>query len=136
MLTKEQKAFVLKQLESQFNQIELDCDGFKIQLSLKPYKMRLVVDIYINNWFKGEWLGYRGEHAETKYLPIKRRPFYTPKRKAEIIKALGKREAKKTFPNLDAVHESRTSFFTSPKAALAHLIKVSESIELLTEMKA
>ena len=136
MLTKEQKTFILKQLESPLNHIELDCDGFKIWLSLKRYKMRLVIDIYINGVFKGEWLGFTETHPETKYLPIKRRPYYTPKRKAEIIKALGKREAKKMFPKLDEVHEGRTSFFTSPKAALSHLIKVSDSIELLTEMAA
>lgn len=134
MLNREQKAFVLQQLESQMNTVELDCDGFKIWLSLQRYKMRLVVAIYINGCFKGAWLGLNSEHPETKYLPLKRRAIYTEKQKAEIIKALGKREAKKTFPNLDAVYESRTSFFNTPKAALAHLIKVSEKIELVTEM--
>lgn len=135
-ITKEQKAFILNQLEKQFNYVELNCDGFKIWLSLKPYKMRLVIDIYINGVFKGEWLGFKKIHPETKYLPIKKKPYFTPKRKAEIIKTLGKREAKKMFPKLDEVHESRTCFFNSPKAALSHLIKVSDSIELLTEMAA
>lgn len=134
MLTKEQKAFVLKQLDMPLKNIELNCDGFIICLSLKRYKMRLVVDIYINGVLKGAWFSSKEQHAETKYLPIKRRAVYTAKQKAEIIKALGKREAKKTFTNLDAVHEGRTSFFNSPKAALAHLMKVSETIELLTEM--
>lgn len=135
MLTKEQKAFILKKLESQFNHVELNCDGFKIWLRLQPYKMRLVIDIYINGVFKGEWLGVTKTHPETKYLPIKKKPYFTTKRKAEIIKTFGKREAKKMFPKLDDVHESRTCFFTSPKAALNHLIKVSENIELITEMK-
>lgn len=131
-LSKEQKAFILKSLESQFNHIELNCDGFIIWLSLKPYKMRLVIDIYINGVFKGKWLGLTKEHPETKYLPTKKTAVFTPKRKAEIIKSLGKREAKKLFPNLDVVVEQPTCFFTSPKAALSHLIKVSDSIELLT----
>lgn len=135
-LSKEQKAFILKQLESQFNHVELNCDGFIIGLILKPYKMRLVIDIYINGVFKGEWLGFTKEHPETKYLPIKRKAFFTPKRKAEIIKVFGKRAAKKMFPKLDEVHESRSCFFTSPQAALSHLIKVSDSIELVGELAA
>lgn len=135
-LSKEQKAFILKQLESPFNHVELNCDGYIICLSLKRYKMRLVIDIYINGVFKGEWLGFTKEHPETKYLPIKKRAFFTPKRKAEIIKALGKREAKRMFPKLDEVHEGRTSFFTSPQAALSHLVKVSGSIELVGELAA
>lgn len=131
-LSKEQKAFILKSLESQFKHIELNCDGFKVQLSLVRYKMRLVIDIYINGVFKGEWLSSTKGHPETKYLPFKKTPVFTSKRKAEIIKSLGKREAKKLFPNLDLVVEQPTCFFTSPKAALSHLIKVSDSIELLT----
>lgn len=136
MLTKDQKAFILKKLESQMNTIELNCDGFKIWLSLERCKMRLVVAIYINGWFKGGWLLSKEPCPEAKYLPIKRRAVYTAKQKAQIIKALGKREAKKAFPNLDDVYEHRGAFFSSPKAALAHLIKVSETIELVTEMPA
>ena len=135
-LSQEQKAFILKQLESQFNNVELNCDGYVINLSLSRYKMRLVVDIHINGWFKGEWLNSTKGHPETKYLPIKKRAFFTPKRKAEIVKAFGKRAAKKMFPKLDEVHESRSCFFTSPQAALSHLIKVSDSVELVGELAA
>lgn len=131
-LSKEQKAFILKGLENQFNHIELNCDGFIIWLNLRQFKMRLVIDIYINGVFKGEWLNLTKKHPETKYLPIKKTAMFTPKRKAEIIKSLGKREAKKLFPRLDDVIEHPTCFFNSPKAALSHLIKVSDSIELLT----
>lgn len=123
-LSKEQKAFILKQLESQFNNVELNCDGYVINLSLSRYKMRLVVDIHINGWFKGEWLNSTKGHPETKYLPIKKRAFFTPS------------AAKKMFPKLDEVHESRSCFFTSPQAALSHLIKVSDSVELVGELAA
>lgn len=134
MLTKEQKAFVLKQLESPLNSVDLQCDGFKITLRLVRHNLRLVVCIWINDWFKGEWCNVDAKHPETKYLPSKSKAFFSPKRKAEIIKAFGKRKAKQLFPMLDEKVEYRINSFSSPKTALAHLIKVSENIELITEM--
>ena len=135
-LSKEQQNHVLKELDIPYNNVILHCDGHDVTLRLVRMKMKLVVDIYIDQMFKGIWLTEPDKHPEAKFLPTKKVKIYSQKSKAEIIKVLGKREAKKSFPDLDKVIESKSCYFTSPKAALNHLIKVSDSIELLAEMAA
>ena len=135
-LSKEQQDHVLKELDIPYNKVILHCDGHDVTLRLVRMKMKLVVDIYVDQMFKGIWLTEPDKHPEAKFLPTKKVKIYSQKSKAEIIKVLGKREAKKSFPDLDKVIESKSYYFSSPKAALSHLIKVSDSIELLAEMAA
>ena len=135
-LSKEQQDHVLKELDIPYNKVILHCDGYDVTLRLVRMKMKLVVDIYVDQMFKGIWLTEPDKHPKAKFLPTKKVKIYSQKSKAEIIKVLGKREAKKSFPDLDEVIESKSCYFSSPKAALSHLIKVSDSIELLAEMAA
>lgn len=134
-LNKEQKLFIIEQLNSQFKSVHLMCDGYEITLKMERYKMKLVISIYINGCIKGAWGIKPEEHPESKFLAIRQKSYYPAKRKAEIIKAFGKREANKRF-DLDKKLEYKLPFFTTPQAALNHLIKVSDSIELIGEMAA
>jgi hypothetical protein len=136
-LSKEQKEFILKQLNSFFQSVYLMCDGHEVSLKLERVQnFKLAVGVYVDGWMKGVWLLRPEEHPESKFFPNKAKSIYSPKRKQEIIKAFGKRRAYKEFPNLDGKIESKGTHFSTPQAALNHLIKVSESIELLTEMAA
>lgn len=135
MLTKEQKAFIFKQLNSLFKTVYLMCDGYEITLKIERYKMKLVIGIYVNGSIKGDWFIDSKNHPESKFLAIRHKSHYSAKNKAEIIKAFGKREANKRF-DLDKKYEYRLPYFNTAQVALNHLIKVSESIELVTEMAA
>lgn len=135
MITKEQRTIILEQLNSPFETVYLMCDGYEITLKIERYKMKLVIGIYVNGSIKGDWLINPKDHPESKFLAIRYKSYYSPKNKAEIIKVFGKREANKRF-DLDKKHEYKLPYFNTANAALTHLIKVSKSIELLTEMAA
>jgi hypothetical protein len=134
-LSKEQKTLILEQLNSQFKSVHLLCDGYDITLKMERYKMKLVIGIYVNDSVKGVWVTKPEEHQESKFLASHQKSYYSAKEKAERIKVFGKREANKRF-DLNKKFEYKLPFFTTPQAALNHLIKVSDSIELLTEMAA
>lgn len=97
--------------------------------------MKLVIGIYVNDSVKGVWVTKPEEHQESKFLASHQKSYYSAKEKAERIKVFGKREANKRF-DLNKRFEYKLPFFTTPQAALNHLIRVSDSIELLTEMAA
>ncbi len=134
-LSKEQKEFILEQLNSQFKTVHLICDGYDIALKMERFKMKLVIGIYVNGSVKGVWATKPEDHPESKFLASHHKSYYSAKRKAEIIKVFGKREANKRY-DLDKKFEYKLPYFNTARAALNHLIKVSDSIELLAEMAA
>ena len=133
MLTKEQKAFAIKELET-YNHVQLICDGYEISLRIQRHKMKLVVGIYVDGTVKAIWSTEHEKHPEAKYLAPHFINVYKPSQKQRIIKIWGKRRAYKEHPNLDAKHEYRLPYFANATKAINHLIKVSETIELVTEM--
>ena len=134
-LSKEQKAFAIKELET-YNHVQFKCDGYDISLRIQRHKMKLVVGIYVDGTVKGIWCTEHEKHPEAKYLAPYFINVWKLSSKKEIIKTYGKREAYKRFPDLDAKHEYRLPYFANATKAINHLIKVNESIELLTEMAA
>lgn len=135
MLTKEQKAFAIKELET-YNHIKLLCDGYEISLRIQRHKMKLVVGIYVNGEVKGCWSLEHEKYPESKFLAPHYISLYKPSQKQKVIKVWGKRRAYKAFPELDAKREYRLPYFANATKAINHLMKVSESIELMTEMPA
>ena len=131
MLTKEQKAFAIRELET-YNHVQLKCDGYDISLKIQRHKMKLVVGIFVNGTIKGTWCTEHAEHPEAKYLAPYFVSKYKPSFKAKILKLYGKRRAYKEHPDLDDKYEYRLPYFANPTKAINHLIKVSDSIGLLT----
>ncbi|MFN3289324.1 MAG: hypothetical protein ACK410_02630 [Acinetobacter sp.] len=134
-LSKEQKTFILEQLNSQFKSVQMLCDGYEITLRMERYKMKLVIGIYVNGSVKGVWVTKPEKHQESKFLASHQKSYYSAKEKAERIKVFGKREANKRY-DLDKKFEYKLPYFSTAQAALTHLIKVSDSIELIGEMAA
>lgn len=130
-LTKEQKAQLISELES-WNYVELNCDGYKISLRIQRNKMKLVVGIFVNETVKAQWCTEHEKHPEAKFLA----PYFIRKYKLSfkerILKSYGKRRAYKEYPDLDGKHEFRAPYFANATKAINHLIKVSDSIEILT----
>ena len=134
-LSKEQKTLILEQLNSQFKSVQMLCDGYEITLRMERYKMKLVIGIYVNGSVKGVWVTKPEKHQESKFLASHQKSYYSAKEKAERIKVFGKREANKRY-DLDKKFEYKLPYFSTAQAALTHLIKVSDSIELIGEMAA
>lgn len=134
-LSKEQKAFAIKELEKG-SRVKLNCDSYEISLMIQRHKMKLVVGIYVDGTVKGIWCTEHEKHPEAKYLAPYFINIYKPSFKQKLIKLYGKRRVYKEHPDLDAKHEHRLPYFSNATKAINHLIKVSDSIELLTEMAA
>lgn len=132
-LSKEQKAYAIKQLNGIFNTVRLICDGYEITLKIERYKMRLIVALYVKNKVMGAWITKPEEHPESKFLATRYKSYFSAKEKAKIIKVWGKREANKRY-ELDKKIEYKLPYFNTAQAAINHLIKVSDSIELISEM--
>ncbi|MFA2969804.1 hypothetical protein KWE21_04190 [Acinetobacter pittii] len=135
-LTNEQREFILKSLDNQFSSVKLKCDEFEVSLHLaRVQNLKLAIEIFIDGYFKMMWLLNPDQHPESKYYPNGTQALFKPAAKAKLIKEMGKRRAYKFFPNLDEVITFKRTHFSTARAALTHLIKVSDSIELITEMK-
>lgn len=133
-LTKEQKAFILEKLNHQYSTVKIKCNDHEISLCLERVaKMKLAVSVYVDGFSKSIWLFKPDEHIESKFYPTLYKSYYSAKQKAELTKIWGKREVKKRH-DLDARYEYKLPFFNSARAAINHLIKVSDSIELISEM--
>jgi len=130
-LTTEQKAHLIKELSSPWGVVVLNCDGDRITLSVQEEKpLKFVVVVYVNGWFKGEWMLADKPVHEQRYMRKAVRPLWSASYKAKMEKAWGKRYVKKHYSGTMTLFYSTWS---SGKAAIAHLVKVCESIEILAE---
>lgn len=130
-LTKSNVSEFAQKLNRIFGVVKLHADGFDVTLTVEQSKMKLVITTYIDGVFKGVWMmPDKGvNYPEQKFLNKKIIKSYSPKRKAELIKKLGKKRAYELF-DLD-----RESFFYTPnwsngKTALNHMLKVCGSLEV------
>jgi len=132
-LTKEQKTELAQKLTSPWGHVTLICDGFKVDLQVQRYTaMTYRVMTFINGEFKGLWVSSKNEHPEQKFLRKLVKPLYSPAFKAKLEKIYGKR----AFAKEERFHLKLTSYvpdFPSGKAAISHLCKVSESIQVVPE---
>lgn len=134
-LSKEQKDFILKRLSHLFTNVQLLCDGHKIDLSMRRVsKMKLGIVLYIDGFFKGEWIYKPEEHRQSKFFPDRYKSVFNPTVKKKLTKLYGVKKVYKEYPDLDKKVHYKDPYFNTAKSAIDHLIKVSESIELLTEM--
>lgn len=111
--------------------VTLLCDGYKVNLTVQRAKgMTYRVMTYVNGYFKGIWCGLHNEHPEQKFMRKLVKPRCSPKHKREMEKIMGKRHVK----NVPYYSEKQTSYWPdwpNGKAALNHLNKVCESIQLV-----
>jgi len=133
-LTKEQQMELAQKLTSPWGHVRLICDGFTIDLKVQRMKggMSYRVMTYVNGQFHGLWVSSKNEHPEQKFLRKLVKPLYSVAMKAKLEKIYGKR----AFAKEERFHEKLTSYmpdFASGKAAISHLCKVSESIQVVHE---
>ena len=76
-LSTEQKAFILKRLNSQLHSVDLKCDGYTVRLYLQRVQdLKLAIEVFVDGWVKGEWLTNPDEHPESKFFPCRYKYFY------------------------------------------------------------
>ena len=104
-IPKEKWEEIEKQLIGSYGTVEFSLDGHKLTASKKFIaENKLAIVVYIDNEIMPAW----GMVSSDKFKPLvekvwakRAKSIYTPKKQKEIIKAFGKRGAKKHFPNLE-----------------------------------
>ncbi|PJC11852.1 MAG: hypothetical protein CO066_13460 [Comamonadaceae bacterium CG_4_9_14_0_8_um_filter_60_18] len=114
------------------NGVTLLCDDYMVTLKVEAAEaMNYRVMTYVNGHFKGIWCGLAKQDCpEQKFLRKMVRPRCSPAKKRVMEKVMGKRYVK----NKPYYSEQWISYWpdwVSGKAALNHLNRVCESVELV-----
>lgn len=132
-LTKEQKAKLAEDLSMPWGHAKLRCDGYEITLAVERSKgMTYRVTTYVNGSWKGIWFSGKEAHPEQKFLRKSVRPACPPAFKAKMEKILGKRAVAKD-PYYNGMVTTYCVTWASGKAAISHLCKVCDSVEIIQE---
>jgi hypothetical protein len=131
MLTKEQRAELAESLASPWGDVTLLCDGRRVTLQVQRMASKTRIEFrvmtYIDGQFKGLWC--MGDAPESRFLRKQVRRLISPAKRKADEKLLGKRwVAKQSLYN--AVHSAYLPDWPSGKAAIDHLCKVCESVEI------
>lgn len=130
-LTKEQKQALIEELGSPYGCVSLLCDGYQIHLRVeRTSQLAYRVITYVNGSWQGKWFSGSEPHPEQKFLNRKERLLAKPSDKARAEKLFGKRAVAK-----DPWYSKKLVMYdvswASGKAAINHLCRVCESIEII-----
>lgn len=135
-LTKEQKDELAQKLNSPWGSVKLLCDGYTITLNVERVKaLSYRVVTYVNGEWRGEWFSAKQEFPEQKFLHKKVVPNCKPAERKKIEKALGKRYVSKD-PFWSGSFTMFAPDWPSGKAAINHLCKVCESVQVASKADA
>jgi hypothetical protein len=133
--TKQQWDEVKQGLLGRFGAVFLRCDGYLISATIEHEKMKLLVAVYVNGWFRGSDVWHGKERDMDKMGDIARR-FYclnskgpSAKQIARDKKAFGAKWCKEKGLH-DRFYYTYPTFRTAG-AFIAHIKKHNESIEVL-----
>lgn len=133
-ITKAQMEQIEAELTSLIGKVVLRCDGYTIEAYVRQEKMRLVVMVYVNGWFKGDWID--GDHAEARFLNEKKRFIFSKASRERMLKAASNKrlpaDLRRAYER-DAAKATtlRSPLFPNGKAFLRHMLKVSDSVEVV-----
>ena len=130
-LSKEQQQVLAAQLTYPWGSVRLMCDGYRIDLQVARTKgMTYRVMTYVNGTFKGLWCLDMEAHPEQKFLRKSVKLMVSATKRAKAEKIFGKRHVAK-----DRYYQKKFTYYwpdwASGKAAISHLCKVCESVEVL-----
>ncbi|MBC7857991.1 MAG: hypothetical protein H7Z39_04265 [Burkholderiaceae bacterium] len=135
-LTKEQKDALAAELAMPWGRVALRCDGYEVSLVVERDKgLTYRVMTYVNGFFKGAWTKPKSEAPESKFLRKSVRPNCSPAKRKQMEKALGKRYVQKD-PYFSGSWTIYLPDWSSGKAALSHLCRVCESVEVIEKTAA
>lgn len=131
-LTKQQRAELVEKLNFPWGCVSLICDGHRVTLQVQREAgnaIRYGLMTYVDGHFKGEW--FKGDAPEAKFLRKQVRRVWSPAKCKEIEKIVGKRRfASAEYDQYRKTLTQYTPFWSSGKAAIAHLCKVCDSVEI------
>lgn len=139
-LTKEQKQQLIDKLSFPWGRVSLQCDGHKIDLSVERGKgMTYRVVTYVDGRWEGKWISAKETYPEQKFLRKSVRSVVSKKDRDAMEKAVGKRHFKKMCAEKSLWTATITLYdvsWASGRAAINHLCKVCDSIQVLEPAEA
>lgn len=129
--TKEQWKEIAIELDKQFSDVYLLCDGYYLLYRMERHKNKLVISAYVNGEIKGEWFGFDDNASEEahKFFRPSVKAKYTAKHIKLYEKIYGKRECKKK-----GIYDKVTYYWpwwNRPQPIINRLKKTCENIEIL-----
>lgn len=124
-----------------FQEVRLLIDGYRVAArKVVTGKNQLGILIYVNGEIRGEWVTAAddGEPVEVarRFWREKRRSLYPPKKRAQLVKAYGKRRVRQYFPDIDKVLRIWLPEWKSARALRRHLVKHNDDIRVLAPSEA
>jgi len=117
-------------LSGPFGRASFTVDGYALTLEVKQVKpLKFAVMVYVNGWFKGEWLQKDCEERRRFYCPKTGRVFSAAS-KARLTKGLSKRAIAQYHPNIDKTFSYWLPCWSSFGPLKRHLVANNKSIEL------
>ncbi|MDQ2822435.1 MAG: hypothetical protein M3Y65_19005 [Pseudomonadota bacterium] len=131
-LTKEQKEKVIADLSIIYGVAKLQCDGFEVALQVQRFGgIKYRVMTYVNGTIRGEWCSAKNNAPESKFFRKVVRLNVSTAKRLKLEKDFGKR-----FVAKDKYINGSFSYYlpdwTSGRAAINHLCKVCESVEIIS----
>lgn len=133
-LTKEQWQVLEEQLNYQFGLVKLKCDGYEVQAKVEKGKgLKLHIMVYIDGWFKGEWLVNKDERC-LKFF--RKQEKYTLSNAMRIhAKRMLRSRYEDVRKHAKTMLESKVSVWTpywpSAKSFFRHIRKTCHEIEVM-----
>jgi hypothetical protein len=132
-ITKEQWQQIETELSHSFGRARLTCDGFDVALEVTRIDtLKYGILVFVNGVSKGRWIIEDCEERRRFLRPVQRF-IYTAKMRADLIKILGGRRARKA--EVERINEKMTfyfSYWTSVTALRRHLEKNNQQVELVS----
>ena len=137
MIRKEQWEEIATALWRPYGHVKLRCDGHEVSAIVMTDKMKLIIQVYIDGFIKGEWLlheheiGVKFYEKKTKYLSTKKereeaRKNMNNKRFGKEFQAFFKRQYEAKFTYV-------LPYWANAKSFCRHIRKTCKSIELIEE---
>lgn len=129
-LTPDQWRIVEDRLDNLWNAVKLLCDGFEVVLVRRPTSPnKNQVVVYVDGWFKGEWLVDDCEERRRFLRPV-RAPVYRKKERERLLK-LGKKALRKYDIDPDQSFTYWAPTWERTRPLIRHLKANNQEIELL-----
>ena len=142
-IPKDVKAALIARLNSAYGGAELICDGYRINLEVRRVSetsLRYAVCVFVNGVWKGDWCQERYTGPEQKFARRVERPLHTPSERAQLLKAgpaygrKGSAERREFEAGVNTTYVIYEPVFSSGRAAINHLLRVSETVAVPEEM--
>ncbi|MCE7915393.1 MAG: hypothetical protein DYH15_12135 [Nitrosomonas sp. PRO4] len=135
MITKEQWQEIEKTLSFPYAIVKLQCDGHDVSAVVEIHKSRLVIDVYVDGFVKGEWFNDESEIGNKFYPRVTKYLLKPLERKEALKNACNKRLGKDLRDYFRKEYDKKFSYlvphFTNAKSFCRHIRKTCQSVEFI-----